>query len=188
MTQDTKFAGALLAVGVLCVLLIFALSLSYLTNQGLYALDPEDIDTELRFPWRIGAFFIELGTGINLLLGGFIFIISTATGWITETFKKKWQLAGVVILCLLGILASLYVLIDTNDEAIAQLRFFGNLYDGSEDAKALEETRTGLNWLCGELIAAFTFFLGSRLGIERAESGGPVRRKLKEFLGEGAER
>lgn len=188
MTQDIKYAGALLAVGVLLVLLIFVLSLSYLTYSGEYALDPDNMDTELRFPWKIGAFFIELGTGINLLLGGFIIVITTATGWITEVFKKRWQLAGVVIICTLGILASIYVLIDTSDAAIAELRFFGNLFSGSDDAKALDQTNTGLTWLCGELIAAFTFFLSSRLGIEQAKPGGVVREKLKKLFGEGAAR
>lgn len=188
MTQATKYAGALLALGVLLVLLVFALSLGHLTYHGHYAVDPENIDSQLRFPWKIGAFFIELGTGINTLLGAFILIVSTSTGWITEVFGKRWQLAGVVILCVLGIVASLYVLIDTSDAAIADLRYFGNLHEGSEDTQALEETRTGLNWLGSELIAAFSFFLGSRLGIEKAGPGGLVRRNLKKVFGDGAER
>lgn len=188
MTQDQKYAGALLAIATLLVLAAYTLSLGYLTCKGLYAIDPDSLESEFYFPWKIAIFFIDLGTGINIMLGGFIALISTCTGWITEVFTKRWQLGAVVALCVIGILTALYVLIDTGDVAVAELRYFGKLYQGLENAEALEKSRLGLIAFGSELIAAFTFFLGSRLGIEGADPDGKVRKFLKRTFGEGGEK
>jgi len=187
MTQDQKVAGALVAVFVLFVLTAYAVWLAVSTCAGAFLVDPESLETELKIQWRIAKFFMELGTGVNLLLAGVITIVTTATAWITEVFEKRWQLTGIILLCVTGLIAIIYTLIDIGEVGIPLIRVYGRLFPELSDPEAIKKTADAFLMLGAQLIAVFSFFLASRLGIEKAKDSGPLRKFLKKILGEGGE-
>lgn len=185
MNQDTKYAGALIALGVLCVLTGFSVWLALNTHASAYIVDPDELESELLFPWRIAIFFMELGTGVNAMLAGVFAIVTAVTGWMTEIFTKRWQLAAVIILCVTGLLSIIYSMVEIGTDGISQLRFYGDLYADLPDQESIAETTSAFRAFGSQLIAAFSFFLASRLGISIASDGGRVRQFIGRTLGRG---
>ena len=187
MNQETKYAGAVICVLVLLMLSGFSLWLAVNTHSAQYIVDPNDLDTKLLFPWRIASFFMELGTGVNVMLAGIIAIITGATGWVTEIFAKRWQLAVIVVLCITGLVSIIYTMIEIGTDGIPQLRFYGGFFENLPDEEAAAETTSAFRAFGSQLIAAFSFFLASRLGISVASDGGKVRKFIHKALGKGDE-
>ncbi|NMW31347.1 hypothetical protein HKD42_04680 [Altererythrobacter sp. RZ02] len=183
MNQDTKYAGALIAFGVLCVLTGFSVWLAWNTHAAAYIVDPDELESELLFPWRIATFFMELGTGINAMLAGVFAIVTAVTGWMTEIFAKRWQLAAIIVLCVAGLLSIIYTMVEIGTDGLSQLRFYGELYTDLPDQESIAETTSAFRAFGSQLIAAFSFFLASRLGISIASDGGRVRQFIGKTLG-----
>lgn len=193
MTKDQKVTGAWIATLLLALALGLSLWLALLGTgkNPKFAVNPEDLgDPELLFPWKVVKLVIELGTESQWMLGGLVIVVTVAIGWMMEAFSRRWQLYAIVAACVIGILATFWLMSGMNgpnDPKILELCYYSRICDVPDQAKteALARTDSGLRAFCLGLIALFSSFLAARLGIELVDDEGKLRKLLKRLLGEG---
>ncbi|TDH38956.1 hypothetical protein E2A64_07660 [Pseudohoeflea suaedae] len=186
LSRRRKLGVAIIALVFLMIATVFAMSLAGLVFTDSYVSDPNEADPELLLPWRITTTLVELGARTNVIFAGFIAIIVTGTAWVTEVFRKPWQFWLIVLSCLLGLTSAFYLMVELGPREIAQLKFYGDLFDGTGgDRERLQQTTDAFSAFEIGLILLFSSFLTSSLGIRAAPDDGKLRELLKKYLGEG---
>ena len=188
MSQDQKIGAAWVALFFLLLIVAFSVSLAVLAIQNAFAIDPNDTQSELLFPWKIVQFFLELGAGINIAFGSVIAIVAAGTGWFTEVFARKWQMAAIVVICLVGLTAIIVAMVELRGGGIGAFRFHSGIFNDLGEAEATAKAWSSFRAFGVEIIAAIAFFLASRLGVARAPDNGALRKLLKKWFGEGGEK
>lgn len=170
MTTTQKTIAAWIAIAALCAAVVATVWLAVLAGQSQFVEDPDADHLQPLGLWAFALWFMKNGAALNATFASLLTLLSVAITSLSDTYKKAAQLAVLAVLCLVGICASIYLMVKLDEpEHLATLRLFGGFAD---DAAA----RSAVNWAFGFLMGWFVAFLGIQLGISSVATNGALRR------------
>jgi hypothetical protein len=127
--------------------------LAYLATRGQFVDDPGRDQPQLLEVWIVTLWCIKQGAALKVLFAALLVVISAAVAAVGRVVERLLHLLLLCFLCLAGIVASTWVMIQLSDpQALATLRWFS---DFQTDA----EVNTAVTWLFGALIGWFGGFM-----------------------------
>jgi hypothetical protein len=130
------------------------------------------LSAHLRFVWRVALFFMKSGKALNATYAGFVTILTIGAGYFVQLHKQTWQIVVTVILCLAGIGAATFAMMQLSQGGgSATLRWFGGF---ATDAAA----ESAADVFFSALIFWFAVFLAAELGISLGAQGGALAKYL----------
>lgn len=172
MSPEQKRVASWIALGFLFVGVLAVWWLAYLTLASAFVNNPEADDPELYLSWKIFVWFTELGATAKTAFATIITVITAGVAAAGEFYRSKSQIALIAVASLSGIAGCVILMVLTADDSNGEiLRYFSN-YD------TLSQLKRGVNTFAWSIVAWFSFFLASQLGISALKQGGVLREIL----------
>ena len=150
-TRETVLA--IIAIFFLAVAVVAVTYLAYLATRGQFVDDPARDQPQLLEIWVVTLWCINQGAALKVLFAALLVVISAAVAAVGRVVEQVLHLLLLCFLCLAGIVASAWVMIQLSDpRALATLRWFS-------DFQADAEVNTAVTWLFGALIGWFGGFM-----------------------------
>ena len=174
MSDGQKKIAAWLAIAVLCLAVVVATWLAVLAGQSHFAADPRQNPPRALEVWVFALWFMQKGAALNAIFATLLTLLGVAVTVVSDVYKRTAQLAILTSLCVIGILACIYLMVKLDtEENLATLRYFGGF---ATDAAA----ESAINWAFGSLMGWFVVFLGAQLGISSLATSGAIRRGIDQ--------
>ncbi|WP_073973497.1 hypothetical protein [Erythrobacter donghaensis] len=172
MSEVQKRILAWVAIFLLALATAYALLLAS-TASAEAMVQPTGKAEEVRLTaaWRYAAFMMSNGAVVSGIFATFMAIVSFAVSRVTEIYTRIYEVAAIVILCLIGIAASTSAMVEVSD-AVSNGGMDFYLFNATPFARASEL----IIGFFGSMIGWFASFMASVLGVSLADKDGVLRK------------
>lgn len=179
MNEDQKAILGWLGIAVLLAAAAFTIALMVQLRNGSYldAADPENV--VLSSLWQSAATIMKLGAAGKIAFATVLTVITAGIAVVARTYRSKWQISVLVVVCAAGIIAALMLVGAAGPDASItnDIRYYGDFGQTNEDVS------DRVSSFCYGLISWFGAYAATILGISSLKEGGTLANLIQRLRG-----
>lgn len=182
MNANRRNVAAWTAVAILLLVLAMTIWLAVEAGNSAYLTpDPSSEGNErLSLAWGFASWMVKNGVALNSALAVFLTAIALTVSLAGETYEKPLHLGLLMAASLLGLAASLWILVAMDDPGkLNDLRYYGRF-----SGKTNEQVGGMLQGFFLPLAGWFGTFFAAMLGVSSAADKGALKKLLEKVTGQ----